>query len=151
MRWHYRDPQLVWLLVLSYLLHVIEEWLGNFPEWLARIDGDGVSRQAFVVINAIALVVMIAGARAAIRREAYGWIAIGIGTLLLVNAVAHLLGTLYTGVYSPGLITGIVLYLPLGQLTLLRAWSQAHDGLFAAGVAAGLAVQAAVSLIAFSI
>jgi hypothetical protein len=35
MRWHYRDPLLAWLLPLSYALHILEEWFGGFPEWMA--------------------------------------------------------------------------------------------------------------------
>ena len=148
MRWHYRDPMLVWLFPLAYALHVMEEWLGGFPEWLALITGDGISRQTFVAINTIAFAAMLVAVRAATKREEHGWLAIAIATLTLVNGLLHILGTLFTGTYSPGLVTGIILYLPLGQLALLRAWHQADRRLVVRGIVVGLAAHAAVSITA---
>ena len=36
MRWSYRDPALLWLIAAAFVLHVTEEWLGGFPQWLAE-------------------------------------------------------------------------------------------------------------------
>lgn len=151
MRWHYRDPLLVWLLVAAYAAHVLEEWFGGFPEWLALVAGGPLPRDAFLAINGVALVAMIVVARAATRSDSRGWLAIAVAALLFVNGLLHILGSIATGVYSPGLITGAVLYLPLGQLALLRAWQQAPDGFFARGVLAGLAVHAFVAVLAFAL
>jgi Protein of unknown function with HXXEE motif len=65
--------------------------------------------------------------------------------VLLVNGVVHVAGSILTGTYSPGLITGVVLYLPLGQLALIRAWHQAPPRMFLHGVLAGLAAHAVVT------
>jgi hypothetical protein len=97
------------------------------------------------------MVVMIAGAGAAIKREEYGWIATAIATVLFVNAFLHLLGSLATASYSPGLVTGVILYLPLGQLLLLRAWHQTTAPRFWRGVLAGLAAHALVGIAALSV
>jgi hypothetical protein len=150
MRWRYNDPPLVWLLVAAYLAHVGEEYFGGLPQWLAMIFGGELSVETFLVINALGLAVMIAAARLSTRSESYGWLTIGIATVVLVNGLLHLLGSVFTGTYSPGLITGIVLYVPLGQLALLRAWQQTGESFFSKGVAAGLAAHALVSLIAFT-
>ena len=147
MRWHYRDPLLVWLLVASYVAHVAEEWFGGFPEWLALVAGQPLPRGAFVAINAVAMAVMAVGAWASTRRESLGWLAIAIAALLFVNGVLHLLGSIVTRSYSPGLFTGIVLYVPLGQLALMRAWDQAPS-LFWRGIAVGVAAHAVVSAVA---
>ena len=151
MRWQYRDPALVWLFVAAYVAHVAEEYFGGFPEWLALIIGRPLSRADFLAINAIALVVIIIAIRAVTRRESLGWLAIAIATILLVNGLAHILGTIVTGTYSPGLITGVVLYLPLSQLTLIRAWDQAPPTFFVRGVVAGLAAHAVVVAIAAAV
>ena len=150
MRWHYRDPLLVWLLPLAYAFHILEEWFGGFPEWLAVVTGSPLPRGAFIVINAVALAVMILATRAAARRESHGWMGIAIATILLVNGIAHILGSLVTGTYSPGLLTGVVLYLPLAQLALARAWSQAEGAMFGRGVVAGIALHALVFVIAYA-
>ena len=150
MRWHYRDPMLVWLLPASYAVHILEEWFGGFPEWVAAIAGGVLSREVFVAINTIAMMLMIAAARAAIRREENGWMAVAIATVLLVNAFLHLAGTLLTRSYSPGLVSSIILYAPLCQLLILRARTQATASAVRRGVATGLAMHAVVVLIAFS-
>ncbi len=147
-RWSYRDPPLIWLFVAAYALHIVEEYLGGFPEWFGFIAGGPLGRDAFVIINMFGLAAMSAAARAAARRESLGWIAIAIATVVFVNGIAHLLGSLVSASYSPGLITGVVLYLPLGQLALIRAWRQVTPSFFWRGVATGLAAHAVVVFIA---
>jgi hypothetical protein len=150
-RWSYRDPLLVWLFVPAYAAHVVEEWFGGFPQWLALITGAPLPGDAFIMINGIAMLAMLAAIRAALRRESLGWLAIAIAALLFTNALLHALGSIVTGTYSPGLVTGAILYIPLGQLALMRAWSQAPPGFFARGVCAGLGAHALVSVTAFAL
>lgn len=133
---------------LFYSIHIIEEWIGGFPEWLAMVVGSPLPRPAFIVINAVALIVMILAARATTKREANGWMGIAIATILLVNGLLHILGSVATTSYSPGLFTGIVLYLPISQLALLRAWTQAHGSMFVRGVVTGIVLHALVFAVA---
>jgi hypothetical protein len=149
-RWHYRDPPLVWLLVGAYAAHVAEEWFGGFPRWFVFIAGRPLPADAFLTINAIAFVVMTAAAAAAIQRDSFGWLAIAIATIELVNGIAHLLGSIVTTSYSPGAITGVVLYIPLAQLALLRAWGQVEHAFFWRGAAAGVLAHVLVTLTALA-
>ena len=150
MRWHYRDAALVWLFPAAYLAHLAEElWGGEgFPAWLARIVGRPLPVSAFLVINAVAFALLIVGTIAAVRREGYGWIAIAIATVVSINGLLHLAGSVITGSYSPGLITGVVLYLPLGQLLLIRALHQVEPARFTRAVLAGVAIHAVVVVVA---
>jgi hypothetical protein len=152
-RWHYRDGQLLWLFPPAFLAHVAEErWAGEgFPAWLGRIAGAPVPVSDFVIINAVGFVLLIAGVRAAVRSETAGWVAVAIGALVTVNGLLHLMGTIVTGAYSPGLITGFVLWLLLGMLTLLRAYHQVSTPRFAGGVAAGIGIHVVVSATAFAL
>src|SRR5262245_51705693 len=113
MRWHYRDPALLRLLPAGYAVHVLEEWIGGFAEWVARAAGAPMPRPTFIVINAIAMAIMIVALRAAAARESNGWLAIAVAALLFINALAHTTGTLVWRSYSPGLISGIVFYVPI--------------------------------------
>ena len=148
MRWRYDDPPLVWLFVAAYAVHLLEEFFGGFPGWLALVAGRPLPVRDFLIINAIGFGAMSAAARLSTTRESLGWLAIAIATVAAVNGLLHLFGSLLTGTYSPGLITGVVLYLPLGQLALLRAWHQAPASFFQRGVAAGLAAHGVVILAA---
>lgn len=145
MRWHYRDALLLWLFPAAYAVHILEEWFGGFPAWLARVSGAPLPWPAFVAINIVGLAVMTAASRAASGREERGWMAVGIATVVLVNAFAHIIGSIVTGSYSPGLFSSVILYLPLGQLALLRAWSQSSSTTLGRGVAAGVGAHAVVS------
>ena len=149
MRWHYRDPWLAWLLPLAYGLHVLEEWFGGFPEWVAQVVGSPLPRDGFIVVNAIAMVLAVAATRAATAREDYGWAGIAVATVLFVNAFSHMLGTAVTRSYSPGLLTAVVLYLPIAGLVLLRAGTQAAPAMFRRGLIAGFALHALVFVVAF--
>ena len=147
-RWQYNDPLLAWLLVAAYAAHIVEEWFGGFPDWLAMVAGAPLPRGAFLAINAVALLVVIVGTRVAMRSDARAWIAIAIAAVFFTNGLLHLLGSVVTGTYSPGLFTSVVLYLPLGGLALLRAWYQAPEGWLARGILMGLGGHAFVSLLA---
>ena len=67
-----------------------------------------------------------------------------------VNGVGHILGSLATRSYSPGLITGVVLYLPLAKLLLMRAWLQARRETWRIGVVSGIVLHALVIVVASS-
>lgn len=151
MRWRYDDPPLVWLFVASYAAHILEEYFGGFPEWFAAVAGSPLPRADFVIINALALGAVALAAFAATRRPALGWLAIGIATVAFINGLAHLLASLMWATYSPGLITGVILYLPLSQLALLRAWHQVPPSFFWGGVIAGLLAHTAVTLTALAV
>ena len=150
MRWHYRDPQLVWLLPGAYAAHLLEEWFGGFPEWVGTVVGSPLPRSAFLAINAVAFLLLLIAVRQTTRREESGWMAIAMATILGVNGVGHVLGTLATRSYSPCLITGVVLYLPLAKLLLMRAWLQARRETWRLGVLSGLVIHALVIVVAYS-
>jgi hypothetical protein len=150
-RWHYRDPLLLWLFPAAFAAHVVEESLAGetFPVWLARVAGEPLPFGAFLVINLVGVIVVAGAVGAATRRESAGWLAVAIATLVSLNALLHLAGTVVTAAYSPGLITAVVLYAPLGGLTLLRAGHQMPRAPFLSGVCAGVLAHALVSAVAF--
>jgi hypothetical protein len=148
MRWRYDDPPLVWLFVAAFALHIVEEHVGGFAEWFAAVAGRPLPRADFLIINLIALALMAIAARVSTRRPPFGWLAIGIATVALINGLAHLLASLAWASYAPGLITGVLLYLPLAQLALIRAWQQVPRPFFWRGVVAGAVAHVVVTVTA---
>ena len=149
-RWHYRDAGLVWLFVPAYALHVAEEWFGGFPDWVAPVVGSPLPPAAFLGVNAVAMTLLVVGIAAAIRSERSGWVAVAAATVAIANTIAHLGGAMLTGSYSPGLVSAVVLYVPLGSLTLLRAIDHAPRAQLARGMVVGLVLHAAVFVMAFA-
>ena len=87
---------------------------------------------------------------AAIKRPAVSWFLTSFGTLVVVNALLHALGSLVSSSYSPGLVTSLLLYLPIGSLAIRRGQQQLAAGVFTRAVFLGVAAHAVVALIAFA-
>ena len=150
MRWHYRDGGLLWPFVPAYAIHVAEEWFAGFPAWVEQVAGRPVPGNAFLLINTVAMAVLIPAVRGATRDQRSGWIAVAIATIVLVNTAFHLAGSVLTESYSPGLASAVVLYVPLGSLTMIRAIDQAPRAQIARGVVVGAVIHAVVFVVAFA-
>ena len=111
-----------WLFPATYALHVLEEWRGGegFPAWFARVAGVELAAGEFLLWNAVALLLMSASIVLTLRFKSFGWLLLAYGTAFLLNALSHLSASLYTSSYSPGLVSSLLLWLPLGALALLR-------------------------------
>lgn len=140
------------LFPLTYALHVAEEYGGgeSFWRWMSRLSGASLSEAEFLAINAVGLAVVTAVAISAALSAIAARLGVpALGTIVAVNGSLHGLASLLTGSYSPGVVTGLLLWLPLGVHALRRAWRERQGADFATGVAVGLAAHAAVSLVAF--
>jgi hypothetical protein len=123
-------PLLAWSLTVAALIHICEEFLfpGGFKEWWLACRPDiraSVTDRFLVIINGILVLFSANVARAAQARRGNGvaaWLALA--ALLAGNAVFHVVGAIQTRRYSPGMISGILLYIPLavyGYLYFLRS------------------------------
>ncbi len=143
-----------WLLLLplSYLLHLAEEWWGGegFAAWTARAVGSPVSTMRFIVLNVIVWPVFLLLTIASILRPRLTWFPTTFATVVLVNASLHALGTLATFSYSPGLVTGLLLYFPVGAWALSYGRRTLTPRSFRLAVLFGVLIHAAVVVIAFA-
>ena len=140
------------LLPASYLLHLFEEWFGGegFAAWTERALGQPVSTTRFLVLNAIVWPLFAALTLVAVKRPAASWFLTSFGTLVVINALLHALGALASSSYSPGLVTGLLLYLPIGTFAIRRGLQQLPASVFARAVFLGVAAHIVVALIAFA-
>lgn len=112
--------KLVLLAPLVFVLHVLEEAPG-FVAWFNRLVPRGITERTFFSVNAagllitLVLVVLVAASRDPVSGLA---LAAWVGFLFLANGLLHLVGTLAHGRYSPGVVTGTLLYLPYGAVLL---------------------------------
>jgi hypothetical protein len=138
-----------WLFPLTYALHLAEEYWGGegFPSWLSRMAGVSFTNQEFMVLNSMALVLMILGATL-IYRLTWRWLLVALAGVVFLNGALHLIFSLLTWTYSPGLVTGGLLWLPLGAVTMYRQWSRASRRSYSIGVVLALGLHAVVSLLA---
>lgn len=140
----------VWLFPLTYVLHLGEEYWGGegFPAWLSRLADVSFTKQEFVTLNSFALVLMTIGATL-IYRHTWRWLLVALAGVVLINSALHLVSSVLTWTYSPGLVTGVLLWLPLGLATLIRQWPLASRRSFKLGLTLAFGLHVIVSWLAF--
>lgn len=138
-----------WLFPLSYLVHILEEYWGGFPAWIARFWGVESSSGNFLSWNGGALVMMMVGIVLVLKTKSYRWLLVSFGTVVLINGMVHTVASVVTKSYSPGLISGLLLFIPLGAITLIRAHRQVNRRTFRAGLIVGVLMHMFVVLLAF--
>jgi hypothetical protein len=132
----------VWLFPATYVLHLCEEYFvaGGFPLWTERVLRLQFSNAEFVAWNAFALALMCLAAWLVSRDPKFRFIEIALAVTILGNVLAHLLGSLTTRTYSPGLLTSVALWSPLGVYILQSAWGASRRKARMAGIYVGLSV-----------
>ena len=97
------------LLILAFaIIHVAEEFFLGWLFWIRQFT-KGITRTQFFVWNSAFILLCLAGlfySSATFR--------LSIASLLLINAIVHLIPTLIRRQYSSGLISALLLYIPIG-------------------------------------
>ncbi len=142
----------VWLFPVTFLAHIVEEYCGGegYSQYLSRERGVDLPPRRFLVLTGIGLTLMVAGVLLAQRLGCPELLLVCLGTVVLVNGLSHTINTAVTGAYNPGLITGMLLWIPLGSVTLLHLIGSMHTGRYLSGVGVGIAIHAVVSLLALT-
>jgi hypothetical protein len=140
-----------WLFPAAYAVHILEEWRGGegFPAWVSRVMGAELSVERFLALNAWALAGMTLGVVLTLVFRRMRWLLVGFGAVVVVNGFAHLAASAATRSYSPGVVSGALLWLPLGLCTLRAGRANLSRRDFGAGLAVGLLMHAVVTLLAF--
>jgi hypothetical protein len=106
-----------WLPLCAVALHLVEEfaWPGGFGAWYRWYRPEraaSVTTGFLVRINALFVVMALAAGLLGLRP--YGvalWLVVA--SIAAANGVFHLWATLRRRRYTPGLVTGVLVYLPL--------------------------------------
>jgi hypothetical protein len=108
---------LFWAPLGAVSLHIIEEFVypGGFAAWDRRYR-PGIRRSItpkfHIIINGLLLLACYdVGAMGGTPAGVVAWLAVT--ALLFGNAAWHLIGTVRSRSYSPGVVTGLLLYAPL--------------------------------------
>jgi hypothetical protein len=141
------------LLPAAYLIHLVEEYYGGkgLPLWISEYLAAEVSNADFLNINAFgfSVVMLYAVFYSFIKRNDV--LLLAFGSLFFLNGIIHLLASLLTLSYSPGTLSGIVIYLPLG--ILIYRYTKARLSALGTkiGILAGIIFHAVVTSIALNI
>ena len=119
---------LPWAPLAAAGLHIVEEFVfpGGFAAWERRYRSDiraSLTTRYLFIVNALFLILCYdAGALRGTRAGVALWLTVA--ALQAANGIWHLLAAARTRAYSPGVVTGLLLYVPLavyGYLHYLRS------------------------------
>jgi hypothetical protein len=134
--------------LLAYVVHFAEEWYGELTTWARDTLDYEVSIERLLLLNGIAFVLFAVGTIASIRAGRLTWFTVAFATLLGLNGVLHTLATVGLGQYSPGTVTGLVLYIPLSVLALRSSTTQLDGKIVRRSVVAGVVFHGLVTFFA---
>ena len=100
-----------------------------------------------MLAQGIGLVLMILGIFLARRLNFPNLFDVVLGTTVLVNGLTHTVQTLYHGEYVPGLVTGLLIWLPLGVMTLVRFKRSLSAQRYVLAIALGIGINVLVELL----
>jgi hypothetical protein len=104
-----------WAFIVAAVIHIVEEYKypGGFSDAMKRFNprfAPFVTVKFTVVINGLFLLVCFAGAIVGDKSLAFS---LSVASLLLFNALMHIIGTIRMKRYVPGAVSSVLLYLPL--------------------------------------
>jgi hypothetical protein len=108
---------LPWLPFAAAVLHIVEEfvWPGGFLAWYRSYRPEiasSLTPRFIVIVNGLLLAVTAAAGMLGFSENGVAlWLTTA--AIELGNAGFHVLGTIRTRRYSPGVVTGVLLYVPI--------------------------------------
>jgi hypothetical protein len=126
---------MMWLCVAAYGVHVLEEFVFDWQNWARSVLHLAALWSDFYITNAL---VILLGVVAAEIAPTWPALALGYPALMLINATFfHVAPVIWTrGRFSPGLLTALLLFFPLGIGTIVSAHADGAALTIAFGVGA---------------
>lgn len=147
----FSTPLALWLLLFLavYLLHLFEEFFAGVR--LARdqsqMRGVNMTARQFIVAAIIAAAFLTIGIYLTLLLHFPQWSLAGLATVMLINGFSHTITGARRWEYTPGLITGILIFIPLGFVMLFRLYEIMRFSRFSSAVLAGVGAHALISLL----
>lgn len=110
---------------IYYILHTLEE-LPSFAPWVSRHFAD-LSPLTFALFEIPAILfVLLISYKAFVKQRHGAWVVLAVAAQVqfALNALFHLSTAALFGEYSPGMVTGAVLALPLTVFVINRVWQE---------------------------
>lgn len=140
----------IWSLLfpLTFLIHIAEELFGGegYPAYIKRLRGVSITPTKFLIGQAIGLALIVFGIFIARRLNFPRQLLVILGTVVAVNGLTHLVTSIYYGGYGPGLISGVLIWIPLGLAALIRFKNSMQPHRYWLYVLIGIGINAAIAV-----
>ena len=137
-----------WFFPITLPIHIAEEFWGGegFLSWNARATGAVFSVTKFFTLVTVGFILILTGVLLARRYPKMRWIISALATIFLINGFSHLFATITQHQYSPGLVSGLLLWIPFSIWILFAERRVTTRRTFFGGVITGAAIHGIVTL-----
>jgi len=135
------------LFPITYAVHIFDEWWADFPQYLLRTEGVQLSNTKFLMLQLSGLVLMIIGVVLSRRFGFPNQMLAILTSIVLGNSFIHLARSYLGAQYEPGLLSSVVIWIPLGIYTLFKLWKRMSLSRYLVGTLIGIAICFAVEII----
>jgi hypothetical protein len=144
------SPSWLWLFPLTYIIHIFEEYRGGIvlSSSLSEMHGFNLTPTEFLRLTIVGLMLIVIGIIIARKFRFPQLLSVILATVISLNGLSHTISSCLSGAYNPGLISGLLIWLPLGAITLLYLRRSMRHGRYWMGVIIGLAISGVVSWLA---
>ena len=141
---------LCWLFPATLLVHITEEYWGGlaFSSSPSSMRGVNLTPTNFLLLTGLAWALMVTGIFLARKFNFPELFLVLLGTIVLINGLSHTISSVVGAEYNPGLISGVLVWIPLGGVTLALMKRRMGSRRYWFGVMAGAAIHGVVSLLA---
>jgi hypothetical protein len=148
-----KPKHIAWFLPAAYLLHLLDEYFigAGFAGWFSMLFKASLSESNFIVINAAGLTIVLLIAILYTLGKANNIVLATVGSLFFINGIIHPLVSFLTATFSPGTITGVIIYLPFGLIVFIKIFPLLQEQQRMFSVVLAIALQILVSVVALNI
>jgi hypothetical protein len=138
-----------WLFPITYLLHIAEEFWGGegYSAYLLKLRGVEMSPTRFLAVQAVGLCLIIVGILISRRLNFPRQLLVILGGVVLINGLSHGVTSLVYRAYGPGLVSGVLIWIPLGIATLVRFKNNMSARRYWLAVAIGVGINLVVAVL----
>jgi len=137
-----RSHRWLWLFPIVYFVHAIEEVTG-----VGAPHGINVSLTAFLILSTAAWLLMTGGIVLAQRFGFRQFMAVCVATTVFLNGLSHIINSVVYLRYDAGVISGTLIFIPLGLATLIGLRNSMRSQRYIFGILVGVLIQGVVALI----
>jgi hypothetical protein len=147
-----RATLLLWLFPATFLIHIAEEYWGGggFSAYMARARGVNLPPSRFLLMNGIGLALMILGVVLSRRYKFSQWLLVCLGMVVMGNGLSHTINSAVTREYNPGVVSGLLIWIPLGLTALIHARGKMNGRKYWVAIVIGIGILLVVALLALS-
>ncbi len=135
---------------ITYLIHIAEEYWGGegYTAYLFRLRGVHLSTGRFFFLQGLGVVLICIGIVISLQMHWPRFMLGIMGALVLANGITHSLTAWRHGGYGPGLVSCVLIWIPLGLVTLIVLGGEMPAKRLVIAASIGFAINGAVALIA---